>query len=455
MKKILYIIITLLSLTGFTTCLTLKGTYNEFSSSNVKNNISYLSSKELKGRLPGTNENYIVASEIEEAFEDYNLKPLGNSYKQSFKVMTPIYTNEQCSMKILDGDKIVKEFSVGKDFKEDMINFKNTSIQFTKKDKITLYQRAISIIKDNIEYLFSVNTDNNFSFRSSFINNSPYGFAIQISTEVFNDILDSLREGYTLDINLPYKVEEKEVYNVVGKISGIDKSLPPLIFTAHYDHVGVDSTGNIYGGALDNASGTSFLLELAKTYSSLKMPNRDIIFVALNCEEFGLLGSNEFASKYKEEFKGAQVINFDMIGAKDFPVTFMGGTNNKDAKSELLNDLKAICDEKGIETLTNYQDASDHASFINNGFDSYTISHADTSNIHTPKDTVDKISTEAISTVYEVINCKVLDYAYNDNFLVFYNNKTLILFSITSFGLIAIGIIEFNKKKNDNRGLSA
>ena len=68
-----------------------------------------------------------------------------------------------------------------------------------------------------------------------------------------------------------------------------DKSLSPLIITAHFDHLGTRWLGNKYGGALDNASGTSFILNYKEAFPPYAKPERDIIFVALNAEEFGLL----------------------------------------------------------------------------------------------------------------------------------------------------------------------
>ena len=221
MKKILYISITILSLTGFITCLFLKGNFYNFNSQNVKNNIAYLSSDRFNGRLTGSDENYAIANEIEETFKSYNLKPLNSNFKEEFTTTVPVYTNKECKMKISNNDVVVKDFVLGSDFKEDMLNFKNPSIQFTKEDTIEIYQKSIVITKDNTRYLFCVSSDKSFPFRSSFMADSSYGFAIQITTDTYNDILNSLRNGYTLDVNLPYKLEERKVYNIVGKIEGI------------------------------------------------------------------------------------------------------------------------------------------------------------------------------------------------------------------------------------------
>ena len=78
-------------------------------------------------------------------------------------------------------------------------------------------------------------------------------------------------------------------------------------------------------------------------------------------------------------------------------------------------------------------------------FDSLTISHSDTTNIHTPNDTADKISAPAIYNVYELISDEIKNYAYNDIFLLFYNSKIILFFTISSFLLVSFRIIKIKK----------
>jgi len=89
--------------------------------------------------------------------------------------------------------------------------------------------------------------------------------------------------------------------NVIGKIPGADRRLQNeyVIYTAHWDHLGKDETlkgDQIYNGAVDNASGTAGLLELAQAYTKLQRPpKRSILFLAVTAEEKGLLGSKFYA----------------------------------------------------------------------------------------------------------------------------------------------------------------
>jgi Zn-dependent M28 family amino/carboxypeptidase len=85
-------------------------------------------------------------------------------------------------------------------------------------------------------------------------------------------------------------------HNVVAKIPGTKRPEEVIIFSAHWDHFGIakpdESGDSIYNGALDNATGTAGLLELARVFQSLKVkPERTIVFLSVTAEEQGLWGS--------------------------------------------------------------------------------------------------------------------------------------------------------------------
>ena len=87
--------------------------------------------------------------------------------------------------------------------------------------------------------------------------------------------------------------------NVVAKLQGSERPDEYVIYTAHWDHLGRDPSlqgDQIYNGALDNASGTAGLLELAEAYANLQpAPRRSILFLAVTAEEKGLLGAKYYA----------------------------------------------------------------------------------------------------------------------------------------------------------------
>jgi Zn-dependent M28 family amino/carboxypeptidase len=90
--------------------------------------------------------------------------------------------------------------------------------------------------------------------------------------------------------------------NVVAKLDGSDPVLKNeyVVYTAHLDHIGIGGEvkgDRIYNGALDNASGTAVMLELARAFAAMQpRPKRSILFVSVTGEEAGLLGSDFFAS---------------------------------------------------------------------------------------------------------------------------------------------------------------
>ena len=93
-----------------------------------------------------------------------------------------------------------------------------------------------------------------------------------------------------------------ESRNVVARLPGSDPLLQAqhIIYTAHWDHLGRDTalTGDqIYNGAVDNATGTAGLLQIAKAFKALPPPKRSILFLAVTAEEQGLLGSRAYATQ--------------------------------------------------------------------------------------------------------------------------------------------------------------
>jgi hypothetical protein len=86
--------------------------------------------------------------------------------------------------------------------------------------------------------------------------------------------------------------------NVVAKLEGSDPTLKNeyVVYSAHLDHLGIGESvkgDSIYNGALDNASGSAILLEVARAFSGMKTrPRRSILFLSVTGEEAGLLGSD-------------------------------------------------------------------------------------------------------------------------------------------------------------------
>lgn len=444
-KKILYYCSLLISIILLAVSLFFNFTYSSFDSAKVKETIANYSSYDYSGRLPGSDENTLVGDLIEKNFKDSKLTPLNESYSENFTTMCPVKTNTLPYLTISSNGILVEELKYGVEFKEDMINFKNNNVTFSKDDTININTNSIEVINITGKYLFYVPKNNDFSFRSSFMSDFPYNMAIMINTNTFNKILDSVREDLEVSVHVPFTNESKTISNIVGVIKGSNSKLPPLVLTAHYDHLGVDGLGNTYNGALDNASGTAFMLEVERSLSTYGKPKRDIIFVALNAEEFGLLGSKNFAEANKDKLTGAEVINFDMIGSDDYSITFMLSESAKDKDSKLLESVEKLSKKNNIPFEIEYRNASDHSSFTNIGLDSLSFCHSNMTKIHTPNDKVEFISTDAIDSVYTIVNEKIKDSSYGKITIFLHDKYSILLFSFLFGILVATPFV--NRKK--------
>ncbi len=133
-------------------------------------------------------------------------------------------------------------------------------------------------------------------------------------------------------------------HNVAALLPGSTHPDETLIYSAHWDHLGVgkpDANGDtIFNGALDNASGTAALLELARGFAKGPRPERSVVFLAVTAEEKGLLGSEYYAGKPLYPLATTvAVINMDgmspFVPSRDYGIY---GT----AKLGLLDDLKQV-----------------------------------------------------------------------------------------------------------------
>jgi Zn-dependent M28 family amino/carboxypeptidase len=95
-------------------------------------------------------------------------------------------------------------------------------------------------------------------------------------------------------------IREVQSRNVIARLKGSDKPDEYIVYSAHWDHLGKDpnlSGDQIYNGALDNASGTSAMLEIAEAFTKLReKPRRSILFLAVTAEEKGLLGAKHYGN---------------------------------------------------------------------------------------------------------------------------------------------------------------
>jgi Zn-dependent M28 family amino/carboxypeptidase len=120
-------------------------------------------------------------------------------------------------------------------------------------------------------------------------------------------------------IEIRQKIKAQNLANIVGIIPGKTKPDEYVIFSAHYDHLGIgkaDASGDsIFNGANDDASGTTAVIALAKYFSKLHNNQRTLIFAAFTAEEIGEFGSAYF-SRILNPDKVVAMLNIEMIGTE-------------------------------------------------------------------------------------------------------------------------------------------
>ncbi len=106
--------------------------------------------------------------------------------------------------------------------------------------------------------------------------------------------------GATATASVRNDVREGVSYNVLGLLPGTERPDEVIVYLAHWDHLGrnlaIPGSAGIYNGAIDNASGTAGLIEIANAYQQAGDPERSVLFLAVTLEEYGLLGSAHYVN---------------------------------------------------------------------------------------------------------------------------------------------------------------
>ena len=183
--------------------------------------------------------------------------------------------------------------------------------------------------------------------------------------------------GLTASMAIKNTMRTLDSRNVLARLEGSDPQGKDeyVVYTAHWDHLGVGDPVNgdrIYNGALDNASGVSSLLEIARAFTQAQpAPKRSILFVMVTAEEQGLLGSEYYSvTPVYPLTKTLANINIDSVNkwgrTKDITVVGLGASDLddylRDAAGEQGRTLRPDAEpEKG------FYYRSDHFNFAKQG----------------------------------------------------------------------------------------
>jgi len=189
----------------------------------------------------------------------------------------------------------------------------------------------------------------------------------------------TLKDTFSADFKVDSQVITSQ--NVVARVEGSERPEETVIYSAHWDHLGIgapDATGDrIYNGAVDNGTGTAALIEMARAFAHGARPERSVVFLAVTAEEKGLLGSEYYASHPLYPLaRTVAVINMDALDpggpARNFTVS-------GNPQSGLLDRLIAEGKKFGLKYTPDahleagYFFRSDHFPFAKRGVPSFSF----------------------------------------------------------------------------------
>lgn len=425
---------------------------------NAMNIIKELTSPKYKGRLVGTEGNWLTEDYIANYFKNIGLEsPEGfNNYRQKFMQAVKI-NNSTTRLQIKNNSgKVIKSFSYPK-------NFISGSIQGTRlkgkvegemikvekytdlgnnieqyKDKILLVSSKVRSEAGSNAVLFSriiafglkgIILEVNISdprnpykhlaispapgYPTKYYNeNGPIVFSVDDKS--FKDISDEADKGMKLSMESDFESKFALAANVAGIIKGNDEKLKNeyIIITGHYDHVGDNMNGSYNPGALDNASGTAAMMEIARVLKQSEPPKKSIVFIAFDGEEEGLCGSYYYAENPVYPLEKSVLINLDMVGSKNVMPHMLASQD----ETSLRRDLYSCAEYLKIKCEKSSEGASDHTPFTERGVQSVTLVDLDIENeaYHTPYDTIERtIDSSRVKEVIKLVLYYIDKSAYN------------------------------------------
>ncbi|TBH71515.1 M28 family peptidase [Aquirufa antheringensis] len=271
---------------------------------------TYLASDELAGRKPFTPGIEKAAQFISAEFEKAGLQKTNGSYLQSF----PMYQSKVLSVaggldeQTLESKQVAiisKEATIQIDEKS---GFEVASIKEGENFGQNAY-RLMSAKKPTIAFLHE-------SFAKYIPRLSGRGPLRENQATIIFVVANTIPTKFK--VSATQQVEKLQLSNVVGILPGKSRPNEYVIFSGHYDHLGIGKPvagDSIYNGANDDAAGTTAVMMLAKYYAKKRNNQRTLIFAAFTAEESGGHGSVYFSKQFNPDQVMA-MFNLEMIGTE-------------------------------------------------------------------------------------------------------------------------------------------
>ncbi len=210
-----------------------------------------------------------------------------------------------------------------------------------------------------------------------------------------------------------HEITEKKLANVVGVLPGRSKKGETVIFSGHYDHIGVGAPVNgdsIYNGANDDAAGITAVILLARYFKALNNNERTLVFAAFTAEEAGGFGSQYFSRQF-DPATVAAMLNIEMIGTESKwgrDAAYITGFEKTDMGAILQANLKGsgFTFHPDPYTKENLFYRSDNATLARLGVPAHTISTAkmeNEPNYHKVTDHVETLDMDNMSRIIRSI----------------------------------------------------
>jgi len=370
-----------------------------------------LAADDMEGRKVFTSGIEKAAAFIIDEFKKAGLQPLNGSkdFKQSFTMIEPETLEVEAT---IDGQPVDKKNLV--------VLSAATSLTITPGDhyqKIVIKSAAdfrpvlFKYLDSKENVLILVDTSLSKSFARMTTMRLPQFEGL--GNRVF--ILTST-DPQQYNIQFKQKIIRKELTNLVGILPGISRPEEYVIFSAHYDHLGIgmpDQNGDsVYNGANDDASGTTAVILLADYYHKLHNNQRTLVFAAFTAEEIGEFGSSYFSRQLNPD-KIMAMFNIEMIGTES-----KWGKNSAYITGYEKSDMGAIL-QKNLENtqFTFYPDPypaqklflrSDNATLAKLGVPAHTISTSKMDSEKFYHKQGDGVETLDLKNMTEIINAIAL-----------------------------------------------
>lgn len=278
--------------------------------------LNTLAADDMRGRSALTKDIEPAADFIAAEMKRIGLSPYAEqNYRQTFQLdkISPVSKSATINKQLIPADHVI---SLGNHVDLQWDNRSSLNIVEIKSgDDFAKVFREHSLAKENTLVLVAP------SFESYFVRfgqmlNSPKFIEDPSKQNPSIVYLLTAEKPQTFQIHIERKLQNFPLFNVAGIIPGKSKPNEYVIFSGHYDHIGIlQAVGqdSIANGADDDASGVTAMLTLADYYKKQNNNERTLIFVAFTAEELGMYGSKYFSNHINAD-QVVAMINMEMIG---------------------------------------------------------------------------------------------------------------------------------------------